>query len=122
MLEEYAQRLLQGFHPVIVANRAPVEVVKKGSRYIATRGAGGLVSALSTLASSTDAVWVGCARTEADREVAAKHPRSPVRLTGDDGRAPTGWASSPPARRPTSSTTTRSATPCCGSSSTTSGT
>jgi trehalose 6-phosphate synthase len=87
MLEEYAERLLQGFHPVIVANRAPVEVVKKGSRYIATRGAGGLVSALSTLASSTDAVWVGCARTEADREVAAKHPRSPVRLTGDDGRS-----------------------------------
>jgi trehalose 6-phosphate synthase len=86
MLEEYARHLLEGWHPVIVANRAPVEVQRRGSRYIATRGAGGLVSALSTLASSTDAVWVGCARTDADREVAAKHPRSPVSITGEDGR------------------------------------
>jgi trehalose 6-phosphate synthase len=69
-----------------VANRAPLEVTKRGSRYIASRGAGGLVSALSTLASSTDAVWVGCARTDADREVAMRHPRSPVQITGDDGR------------------------------------
>jgi trehalose 6-phosphate synthase len=61
-------------------------VTKKGSRYIASRGAGGLVSALSTLASSTDAVWVGAARTAADREVALRHPRSPVEITGDDGR------------------------------------
>jgi trehalose 6-phosphate synthase len=87
MLEEYAQRLLQGFHPVIAANRAPVEVYKKGSRYVGTRGAGGLVSALSSLAASTEAVWVGCARTDADRELAAKHPRSPVRIVADDGRA-----------------------------------
>jgi trehalose 6-phosphate synthase len=87
MLEEYARHLLEGWDPVIVANRAPVEVQKKGNRYIATRGAGGLVSALSTLASSTDAVWVGCARTDADREVAEKHPRSPVSITGDDGRS-----------------------------------
>jgi trehalose 6-phosphate synthase len=86
MLEEYARHLLEGWHPVIVANRAPVEVHKEGNRFIATRGAGGLVSALSTLASSTDAVWVGCARTDADREVAEKHPRSPVTITGDDGR------------------------------------
>ena len=63
MLEEYARHLLEGWHPVIVANRAPVEVHKEGNRFIATRGAGGLVSALSTLASSTDAVWVGGDRT-----------------------------------------------------------
>ncbi|MHB8510421.1 MAG: trehalose-6-phosphate synthase, partial [Candidatus Dormibacteria bacterium] len=87
MLEEYASRLLQGWHPVIVSNRAPLEVSKRGTRYVATRGAGGLVSALSTLATSTDAVWVGCARTEGDREIAGKHPRSPVRITGDDGRS-----------------------------------
>ena len=86
MLEEYARHLLEGWYPVIVANRAPVEVQRRGARYIATRGAGGLVSALSTLASSTDAVWVGCARTDADRAVAEKHPRSPVSITGEDGR------------------------------------
>src|SRR5258708_13095500 len=84
MLEEYARHLLEGWHPVIVANRAPVEVQRRGSRYIATRGSGGLVSALSTLASSTDAVWVGCARTDADREAAAKHPPSPVSITRHD--------------------------------------
>ncbi|MFY9614935.1 MAG: trehalose-6-phosphate synthase [Candidatus Dormiibacterota bacterium] len=87
MLEEYAERLLQGFHLVIVASRAPLEVNKKGTRFIATRGAGGLVTALSTLASSTDAVWVAAARTSADRELADRHPRSPVKITGDDGRA-----------------------------------
>ena len=87
MLEEYARHLLEGWHTVIAANRAPVEVYKKGSRYIATRGGGGLVTALSTLASSTDAVWIGCARTDADRELALKHPRSPVTITGDDGRS-----------------------------------
>jgi trehalose 6-phosphate synthase len=86
MLEEYAQRLLQGFHPVIAANRAPVEVQRKGNRYTGVRGAGGLVSALSSLAVSTDAVWVGAARTDADRELAVKHPRSPVKVTADDGR------------------------------------
>src|SRR3982074_1604690 len=87
MLEEYARHLLEGWHPVIVANRAPVEVHKQATKFSATRGSGGLVSALSTLASSTDAVWVGCARTDADREVAHKHPRSPVSITGDDGRS-----------------------------------
>ena len=86
MLEEYARHLLEGFYPIIAANRAPVEVQRKGSRYVATRGAGGLVTALSTLATSTDAVWVGCARTDADRELARKHPRSPVVINGDDGR------------------------------------
>src|SRR3979411_2040110 len=86
MLEEYARHLLEGWHPVIVANRAPVEVHKQGTKFIATRGAGGLVSALSTLASRTHAVWGGGARTDADREVAQKHPRSPVSITGDDGR------------------------------------
>ncbi len=63
-----------------------MEVQRKGSKYVATRGAGGLVTALSTLATSTDAIWVGCARTPDDREVARKHPRSPVVITGDDGR------------------------------------
>jgi len=87
VLEEYASRLLEGWHPVIAANRAPVQVHRQGQRFVATRGAGGLVSALSTLAASTDAVWVGCARTDGDREVAAKHPRNFVTLTGDDGRS-----------------------------------
>src|ERR1700682_5323562 len=87
MLEEYARHLLEGWLPVIVANRAPVEVQKKGNRYIATRGAGGLVSARSTLASSADGAWGGCARAEAAREGAQKDPRSPVSIPGDDGRS-----------------------------------
>ena len=86
MLEEYARHLLEGFYPIIAANRAPVEVQRKGPEYVATRGAGGLVTALSTLATSTDAVWVGCARTDADRELARKYPRSPAVISGDDGR------------------------------------
>jgi trehalose 6-phosphate synthase len=85
LLEEYASHLLDGWHPVIAANRAPVEVRSNGSRFIATRGTGGLVTALSALATSTHAVWVGCARTSGDRAVAARHPRRPARITGEDG-------------------------------------
>jgi len=85
LLEEYAIRLLEGWHPIIAANRAPVEVRRLGNRFVATRGTGGLVTALSSLAASTHATWVGCARTEGDRAVAQRHPRSPVRITGEDG-------------------------------------
>jgi len=56
--------------PVIVAaNRAPVvfERTTDGG-FDFTRGAGGLVTALSALAQYLPATWIACARTEADKD------------------------------------------------------
>lgn len=52
---------------IIAANRGPVtfETAEDGSRSF-TRGAGGLVTALTGLAQQIDATWIACARTDAD--------------------------------------------------------
>jgi len=52
---------------IIAANRGPVtfQTAEDGSRSF-TRGAGGLVTALTGLAQQIDATWIACARTEAD--------------------------------------------------------
>lgn len=52
---------------VIAANRAPVVFeYSPDGELIYTRGAGGLVTALSALAQYLPATWIACARTEAD--------------------------------------------------------
>jgi trehalose 6-phosphate synthase len=59
-----------GERPIIVAaNRAPV-VFERGpeGELQYSRGAGGLVTALSALAQYLPATWIACARTEADAE------------------------------------------------------
>ena len=59
-----------GNRPILIAaNRAPVvfEVSQDGELFY-TRGAGGLVTALSALAQYLPATWIACARTEADNE------------------------------------------------------
>ncbi len=62
-----AARLLGEFSPVIVSNRAPLTPTTEGRL---VPGAGGLVKALTSLASATGATWVSAARTDAEREVA----------------------------------------------------
>jgi len=47
------------------------------------RGAGGLVTALVTVAEATSASWVACARTPAERQRAAQG--APVRVNGPNG-------------------------------------
>ncbi len=54
---------------VIVANRAPVVFEHSADDELTySRGAGGLVTALSALAQYLPAIWIACARTEADIE------------------------------------------------------
>jgi len=62
-----AARLLGQFSPIVLSNRAPVEVTS-GGRLVS--GAGGLVKALTSLANATKASWVSAARTDAERELA----------------------------------------------------
>ncbi len=55
---------------VLVSNRGPVTFQEDGS---VKRGTGGLVTALTGLASHRDATWIASAMTDRDLEVAAEH-------------------------------------------------
>jgi len=89
-IEAYTRRILRHVQPIIVANRAPV-TLQPADPYRdlperLVRGTGGLVTALSALASATSAVWVAAARTDEDRRLAAQsQDGEPVGLEMDDG-------------------------------------
>ena len=65
----YVTRTLPHSSAIVVANRAPHEPRPEGGF---TRGAGGVITALLTLAEVTGAEWVACARTEAERQLVAQ--------------------------------------------------
>jgi trehalose 6-phosphate synthase len=79
--------MLGNVHPIVVANRAPLALepadVFRGTPERLVKGAGGLVTALSSLATSTGALWVAVARDEADRALAARG--DPAELVTEDG-------------------------------------
>jgi len=77
-----AARLLGQFSPIILSNRAPVEPTSTGQL---VAGAGGLVKALTSLASATKASWVSAARTDAERELAGSD--TPFNSDADSDRA-----------------------------------
>ena len=72
-----AARLLGEFSPIILSNRAPLTPTTDGRL---VPGAGGLVKALTSLASATRATWVSAARTDAERELA----NAGVPISSDD--------------------------------------
>jgi trehalose 6-phosphate synthase len=55
---------------VLVSNRGPVTYQEDGS---VKRGTGGLVTALTGLASHRDAVWIASSMTDRDEQVAEEH-------------------------------------------------
>jgi trehalose 6-phosphate synthase len=75
-IEAYTRRLLRHVQPIIVANRAPLSLQRadpiRRTPERLVRGAGGLVTAMSSLAVATDAVWVAAARNEDDRLLAGR--------------------------------------------------
>src|SRR5579872_3420481 len=88
-IEPYTRRMLKSVQPIIVANRAPL-VLHAADPYRNTperlvKGAGGLVTAMTSLASATDAVWVALARDSSDRMLAERG--DPAELTTEDGTA-----------------------------------
>ena len=74
---------------ILVSNRGPVQYGREGGRRTTTRGAGGLVTALSGLGRHLEeAVWVCGAMTDEDVAVAAEAPGGvyPPELGDDDLR------------------------------------
>src|SRR3954454_14288641 len=67
---------------VLVSNRGPVTFEEDGS---VKRGTGGLVTALTGLASHRDAVWIASTMTDRDAEVAAEHGGHAVEVEAPDG-------------------------------------
>ena len=70
---------------VLVSNRGPVTFQPDGEM---KRGTGGLVTALTGLASHREATWIASAMTDRDAEVAAEHGGRPfaVDAPDDDGQ------------------------------------
>ena len=67
-MRAYVKRTLPDVSPILVCNRAPSEPRPEGGF---RRGAGGVITALLTLAEATEADWVACTRTDEEREIAA---------------------------------------------------
>lgn len=77
-IESYLRRVLHGWHPIVVANRPPIDLtIGPDGKERITRGGGGLVTAMSALARASGSTWVGASRGEADREL--------IRRAGPDG-------------------------------------
>jgi trehalose 6-phosphate synthase len=68
-MRAYVSRTLPHNSAIVVANRAPHEPRPDGGF---TRGAGGVITALLTMAEVTGAEWVACARTEQERQLVAQ--------------------------------------------------
>ena len=89
-IEAYTRRILRPVQPIIVANRAPLSLQPedpyRGTPERLVRGSGGLVTAMSSLATATDAVWVAAVRNDQDRQLAARaEPGQPAHLRSEDG-------------------------------------
>jgi len=69
-LRAYVTRTLPHSSTIVVANRAPHEPRSEGGF---TRGAGGVITALLTLAEVAAADWVACARTDGERALIDEH-------------------------------------------------
>lgn len=67
---------------VLVSNRGPVTYQDDGS---VKRGTGGLVTALTGLASHRDAVWIASTMTEADERAAAEQSGKAAEVEAPDG-------------------------------------
>jgi trehalose 6-phosphate synthase len=67
---------------VLVSNRGPVTVEADGS---AVRGGGGLVTALTGLASHREAVWIASAMSEHDAEVSRRHGGRAFEIRSPEG-------------------------------------
>src|SRR5579864_132764 len=68
-MRAYVARTLPECSPILVCNRAPREPDPEGGGF--KRGAGGVITALLTLAEATEAEWIACARNDDERQMAA---------------------------------------------------
>ena len=96
-IEQYTRRLLKDFHPIVAANRPPVDLAHDPadrSRFV--RGAGGLVTGLSGLALATGAVWVASVRDGLEGELEVNDGGEPMMVeTSDGSRFHVSWVNPP---------------------------
>src|SRR5213080_1775412 len=88
-IEQYTRRLLKDFHPIVAANRPPVDLAPDagdGERFV--RGSGGLVTGLSGLAQATGAVWVASVRDGFEGELELGNGGEPMMVETTDGSPP----------------------------------
>src|SRR3989442_10181926 len=97
-IEQYTRRLLKDFHPIVAANRPPVDLAPDaGDRERFVRGSGGLVTGLSGLAQATGAVWVASARDGFEGELDLGSGGEPMVVeTAGAARFPVSWVKPPP--------------------------
>src|SRR5437763_12486820 len=95
-IEQYARRLLKDFHPIVAANRPPVDLAPDpAERERFVRGSGGLVTGLSGLAQATGAVWVASIR-DGFEELGVGGGGEPMMVaTGDGSRYQVSWVNPP---------------------------
>ncbi|TME25289.1 MAG: trehalose-6-phosphate synthase, partial [Chloroflexi bacterium] len=96
-IEQYTRRLLKDFHPIVAANRPPVDLAPDaGDRERFVRGSGGLVTGLSGLAQATGAVWVASARDGFEAELDPGSGGEPMVVeTADGARFQVSWVNPP---------------------------
>jgi trehalose 6-phosphate synthase len=95
-IEQYTRRLLKDFHPIIAANRPPVDPAPDGNdRERFVRGAGGLVTGLSGLAQATGAVWIASVREGFEDELDLGRGEPMMLTTTDGSRYQVSWVNPP---------------------------
>lgn len=71
-LHDLCQRLLSNRRLILASNRGPVEyVLGDGGDVQASRGSGGVVTALSAITQHADLTWIACVMTDGERRAAA---------------------------------------------------
>lgn len=69
---------------VIASNRGPFTFSEQNGKFVAKRGAGGLVTALWAIAEKHDVLWVASAITEADHRWSTEQGGKPTNVEGID--------------------------------------
>ncbi|MDQ3855462.1 MAG: trehalose-6-phosphate synthase, partial [Chloroflexota bacterium] len=79
-----SSRLLRNHHLILASNRGPFEFSVTSGGVQRKRGAGGVVTAVSSISKLASPTWVAAAMTAGDREVAAQHGPRPIEVEERD--------------------------------------
>ena len=81
-----SRRLLEDRHLILVSNRGPYEFAVHDGGYARNRGAGGVVTAMSSVSKVANPTWIAAARTDADRRLQEEHKGAPIPVDEPGGR------------------------------------
>jgi trehalose 6-phosphate synthase len=78
--------VISGGRVLVASNRGPVTFVAEGDDLVPKRGAGGLVSALTSALQTTGGLWVSSAMSPGDRQRAARSADGRIEVITDDAK------------------------------------